>query len=167
MVAGSGIYADQPQLFAAKYRSDLPSGEKVSNRLGDWVVNGDHRDPLDAPKPAPKADAPDAEKAAFEAEKEHVRLENRARPRMDNGITLLPDLQFTIPLILIAATLWLAWRVVNYPVFADFLIATEAEINKVSWTSRRALFRDAIVVLVSLVLVTIFLFFVDLFWAGC
>ncbi len=34
--------------------------------------------------------------------------------------------------------LWLAWRVVNVPSFADFLIATEAELNKVSWTTRRA-----------------------------
>ena len=59
---------------------------------------------------------------------------------------------------------WVAWRAVNYPVFADFLIATEAEINKVSWTSRKALIRDTIVVLTTLFLMTVFLFVVDLFW---
>jgi preprotein translocase subunit SecE len=80
-------------------------------------------------------------------------------------LTLLPDLQFTIPLLLIAGSLWFAWRAVNYPTFADFLIATEAEINKVSWTSRRALVRDTIVVLTSLVLLTLFLFVVDIFWS--
>src|SRR2546430_6963945 len=37
----------------------------------------------------------------------------------------------TLPLLLAAASLWLAYRVVNYPTFADFLIATEAEMNKV------------------------------------
>jgi preprotein translocase SecE subunit len=61
-------------------------------------------------------------------------------------------------------TLWFAWRAVNYPTFADFLIATEAEINKVSWTSRKALIRDTIVVLTTLILLTFFLFVVDLFW---
>ena len=60
--------------------------------------------------------------------------------------------------------MWLAWRTVNYPTFADFLIATEAEINKVSWASRRSLVRDTIVVLTALALMTVFLFLVDLFW---
>ena len=50
--------------------------------------------------------------------------------------------------------------------FADFLIATEAEINKVSWTSRQALIRDTIVVLTTLFLLTVFLFVVDLFWSS-
>ena len=135
----------------------------VSNRLGDWVVGGTTREPLEVPKPA-KADATDAEKKAVEAEGERVRAENRARPRIDGGVTVLPDLEFTIPLLLIAATLWFAWRAVNYPVFADFLIATEAEINKVSWASRRSLIRDTIVVLTTIILLTLFLFLVDIFW---
>lgn len=80
------------------------------------------------------------------------------------GFTLLPDLAFTIPMILTALTVWFAWRAVNFPPFADFLIATEAEINKVSWSSRKSLIRDTIVVLVSLVLITLFLFVVDVFW---
>lgn len=80
------------------------------------------------------------------------------------GFTLLPDLSFTIPMVLIAAALWFSWRIVNFPVFADFLIATEAEINKVSWTPRKALIRDTLVVLSSLVLITVFLFLIDVFW---
>ena len=80
------------------------------------------------------------------------------------GITLLPDLAFTVPLVLMAASLWFAWRAVNFPPFADFLIATEAEINKVSWTPRKALIRDTMVVLTSLVLITVFLFVIDVFW---
>lgn len=122
------------------------------NRMGDWVVGGTQLEPVDVD---PKAS---------ELDKEFARMDNRARPRVEGGVTLLPDLQFTVPLLMIAATLWLAWRAVNYPTFADFLIATEAEINKVSWTTRRALIRDTIVVLVSLVLVTLFLFVVDVFW---
>ena len=34
---------------------------------------------------------------------------------------------------LLMAGLWIGYRVVNLPSFADFLIAVEAEMNKVSW----------------------------------
>ncbi len=79
-------------------------------------------------------------------------------------LTLLPSVQYTLPLLLIAVTLWLAWRVVNYPVFADFLIATEAELNKVSWATRRRLFQDTIVVLITVFLMAVFLFVMDYGW---
>jgi preprotein translocase SecE subunit len=59
---------------------------------------------------------------------------------------------------------WISWRIVNWPVFADFLIATEAEMNKVSWTTRKRLYQDTIVVLVTVVLFTLFLFVVDILW---
>jgi len=81
-----------------------------------------------------------------------------------SSITLLPSLQFTVPLLLLAGSLWLAWRVVNMPTFADFLIATEAELNKVSWTTQRKLIQDTIVVLVTVVLMGVFLFGMDLAW---
>ncbi len=80
-------------------------------------------------------------------------------------IPLLPHVGLTLPLLLTALALWLGWRVVNYPVFADFLIATEAEMNKVSWTSRKRLVQDTIVVLVTVFLLTMFLFVVDMAWA--
>jgi preprotein translocase SecE subunit len=69
-----------------------------------------------------------------------------------------------LPVLLALAALWFAWRVVNYPTFADFLIATEAEMNKVSWTTRKRLVQDTIVVLVTVALLTVFLFFVDILW---
>jgi preprotein translocase SecE subunit len=81
------------------------------------------------------------------------------------SMTLLPNLRFSVPLLLAFACFWLAYRVVNYPAFADFLIATEAELNKVSWTTRRRLIQDTIVVLVTVVLLTVFLFVVDQIWA--
>ena len=36
----------------------------------------------------------------------------------------------------LAVGVWVAFRVVNMPRFADFLIAVEAEMNKVSWPTR-------------------------------
>jgi preprotein translocase SecE subunit len=86
-------------------------------------------------------------------------------PFTDVEATILPDIQYSLPLILTAASLWLTYRVVNYPTFADFLIATEAELNKVSWTSRRRLVQDTIVVLTTVILLTIFLFLVDVVWS--
>ena len=41
--------------------------------------------------------------------------------------------------LLAVVGLWAAYRVVNLPAFADFLIAVEAEMNKVSWPRERAL----------------------------
>jgi preprotein translocase SecE subunit len=79
-------------------------------------------------------------------------------------VILLPGLQFTVPLLLLALSLWLSWRVVNLPAFADFLIATEAELNKVSWTTQRRLVQDTIVVLVTVFLMAVFLFGMDNVW---
>jgi preprotein translocase SecE subunit len=69
-----------------------------------------------------------------------------------------------MPLVLGLGLLWVAYRVVNIPVFADFLIATEAEMNKVSWTTRKRLVQDTIVVLTTVFLFTMFLFVVDIVW---
>jgi preprotein translocase SecE subunit len=49
-------------------------------------------------------------------------------------------------------------------VFADFLIATEAEVNKISWPTRKSVVQDTIVVLTTVFLLTVFLFVVDLAW---
>ena len=84
----------------------------------------------------------------------------------DPNATIAPlsDIQYSVPVILAALSLWVAWRAVNLPTFADFLIATEAEMNKVSWSSRKSLVRDTIVVLATTILMTLFLLAVDLFW---
>jgi preprotein translocase SecE subunit len=68
------------------------------------------------------------------------------------------------PLLLGAILFWFSWRLVNWPTFADFLIATEAEMNKVSWSTWPRLRQDTIVVLVTTFLLTAFLFGIDLLW---
>ena len=78
---------------------------------------------------------------------------------------ILPDLRFTLPILLAAFAIWFAYRVVNFPAFADFLIATEAELNKVSWSPWSKLKQDTVVVLVTVLLLTLFLFVVDQGWA--
>lgn len=87
-----------------------------------------------------------------------------AIPETDYRLFLLFQMEYTAPLLTFAVLGWFIWRVVNWPVFADFLIATEAEMNKVSWTTRRRLFQDTVVVLVTVILLTLFLFVVDILW---
>jgi len=60
---------------------------------------------------------------------------------------------------------WLIFRIVQYPPFVEFLIATEAEMNKVSWTSREDLTRATTVVLVTVTLMALYLFGVDWLWS--
>jgi preprotein translocase SecE subunit len=80
-------------------------------------------------------------------------------------IVLLPHVRYTVPLLLLALALWVSWRIVNLPTFSDFLIATEAEMNKVSWTTRRRLYQDTIVVLSTMLLMAGYLFLVDQVWS--
>src|SRR4029079_17751124 len=61
---------------------------------------------------------------------------------------------------------WCIFRLVQYPPFVEFLIATEAEMNKVSWTSRDDLYRATTVVLTTVVLMSVFLFGVDFLWSN-
>lgn len=93
-----------------------------------------------------------------------IREEIRNRPRVEGGFTIVEDLAFVVPVVLIVVCLWFSWRLVNLPTFADFLIATEAEMNKVTWSTRKALVRDTIVVIVGILLMTLFLFVVDVTW---
>jgi preprotein translocase SecE subunit len=79
-------------------------------------------------------------------------------------LTIIPQAQYVVPILLILLNLWIAYRLVNMPMFAEFLIATEAEMNKVSWTSRKRLGQDTVVVLVTTLLLTLFLLVVDVFW---
>ena len=60
---------------------------------------------------------------------------------------------------------WFVFRLLQYPPFVEFLIATEAEMNKVSWTSKEDLKRATSVVLVTVTLMAVYLFLVDWVWA--
>lgn len=59
-----------------------------------------------------------------------------------------PVYQYVVPLLIAAIGWWAAFRLVNIPRFADFLISVEAEMNKVSWPSRAELWRASIVVII-------------------
>ena len=70
-----------------------------------------------------------------------------------------------IPVAIAAIGSWIAFRLVNLPSFADFLIAVEAEMNKVSWPTRTELIRSSLVVIFSILFLAVILFAYDLFWS--
>jgi preprotein translocase SecE subunit len=63
----------------------------------------------------------------------------------------------------IFATLYalLAWRLMNKPGNVDFLIATDSEMKKVNWTSRRELMGSTKVVIIFMFGIALFLFVLD------
>ena len=77
-----------------------------------------------------------------------------------------PAVRFGVPLAVGLVLGWLTFRLVQFPPFVEFLIATEAEMNKVSWTSRDDLYRATTVVLSTVVLMAVFLFGVDFLWSN-
>jgi preprotein translocase subunit SecE len=78
---------------------------------------------------------------------------------------LAPEIvQYGVSGTLLLAGFWIAYRLVNVPGFADFLIAVEAEMNKVSWPTRSELYRSSIVVLITIFALAIVLFGFDFFW---
>jgi preprotein translocase subunit SecE len=73
-------------------------------------------------------------------------------------------IRYTIPGVILLLGLWIGYRLVNYPPFADFLIAVEAEMNKVSWPTWRELSRSTTVVIVLIIGLTAVLFGLDALW---
>ena len=56
---------------------------------------------------------------------------------------------------------FIAWKLLNKPSHVDFLIATDSEMKKVNWTSRRELIGSTKIVIIFMFFVAIFLFAVD------
>jgi len=72
--------------------------------------------------------------------------------------------RFAIPGAILVVGTWFSFRVVNVPRFADFLIAVEAEMNKVSWPSKAELYRSSLVVIFVLFFMMFVLSAFDAFW---
>lgn len=76
-------------------------------------------------------------------------------------VSLAMVLRYLVPAVTLGGGLWLGFRLVNYAPFADFLIAVEAEMNKVTWPSRTEMVRSAIVVIVIMFGLTAVIFMYD------
>lgn len=74
-------------------------------------------------------------------------------------------IRYVLTGLLLAAGLWIAYRLVNVPQFADFLIAVEAEMAKVSWPTRTEVYRSSVVVLLMIFSLAVVLFVFDFLWS--
>ncbi|MGB0597254.1 MAG: preprotein translocase subunit SecE [Rubripirellula sp.] len=88
-------------------------------------------------------------------------LHSTLRGSAGSGSSYLPVL---VPGLLLLSGAWFGFRVVNWPRFADFLIAVEAEMNKVTWPSKDELVRASIVVMFTIFFLAIALFSFDIIW---
>ncbi len=73
-------------------------------------------------------------------------------------------IKWAIPSILCLVGMWVSYRLVNWPRFADFLISVEAEMNKVSWPAWSELYRASLVVIFTIAFLALLLFGYDLLW---
>lgn len=69
-----------------------------------------------------------------------------------------------VPVAIAAVMSWLAFRLVNYPPFAEFLIAVQAEVTKVNWPSWGELKRATVVVVCTMLFLGVALFAYDFVW---
>jgi len=72
--------------------------------------------------------------------------------------------QVGLPLAIWLFAGWVAYRLVNVPRFADFLVSVESELEKVTWPSRQEVIQATVVVLVTMFSLGLFLFLIDLLW---
>lgn len=79
-------------------------------------------------------------------------------------ISMQPTSRYAVVAVVLAIGLWLAFRVVNMPRFADFLISVEAEMSKVSWPTRSDLVKSSAVVMVTIFGLAFVLYFYDVIW---
>ena len=78
--------------------------------------------------------------------------------------SFLPGVQMAIPTVIALAGIWFAFRIVNYPPFANFLVSVEAEMDKVSWASVEYLKRATAVVLCTMMFLGAVLWVYDFLW---
>ena len=72
--------------------------------------------------------------------------------------------KYGIPGTICLAGVWAAFRIINHSRFAEFLISTESEVEKVHWPDRAHVHRATVVVIVTMLLMGGFLFVCDMVW---
>ena len=66
---------------------------------------------------------------------------------------------------LVAYSLWAFWFI-NKPRTVDFLVATDSEMKKVNWTTRKELIGSTKIVIIFMFLIAIYLFTCDILFGG-
>lgn len=74
-------------------------------------------------------------------------------------------IQYGVPSALFVVLAFVIFRLVNSQKFADFLIATEGEMKKVSWSSKEELIGSTIVVIATVAIMAGLIYLADFSWA--
>jgi len=90
---------------------------------------------------------------AIDTKADTVRSVDRTRMGIDGSMAALALLG-----------LWFSYRIVHWYKFAEFLIAVQNEMAKVSWPKKPELINSSIVVILTMFLFTLVLFVYDLVW---
>lgn len=77
---------------------------------------------------------------------------------------LAPAVRYGVAWGLAALGLWVSFRTVNFPRFANFLVAVEGEMDKVSWSDTEYLRRATGVVIGTMLFLGAILWAYDFFW---
>lgn len=86
------------------------------------------------------------------------------RLREEYLLDMSESMRLGIPAALFVLGAWAVYRLIHWPQFADFLVAVQGELDKVNWATWEYLIRATGVVLVSMVLVSAFLWVCDIAW---
>ena len=85
------------------------------------------------------------------------------------GEVITPDVKVWIragvPAVLFLVFAWIVFKIVNTPRLADFMIATEGEMKKVSWSTKKEIATSTKVVLFTVLLLAVLLGVVDFAFA--
>ncbi len=75
-----------------------------------------------------------------------------------------PGVRWIIAGIITLGGWWIAFRLINFPAFADFLVSVEAEMVKVSWPSNAEVYSSTLVVLAMFAILGALIFAFDVIW---
>ncbi|MDR2115042.1 MAG: preprotein translocase subunit SecE [Planctomycetaceae bacterium] len=73
-------------------------------------------------------------------------------------------IRYIVAMLFILVGMWFGYRLVQLPVFADFLVSVESEMVKVSWPDKAELYSSTIVVLVMFAILSTMIYLFDLVW---
>jgi len=85
--------------------------------------------------------------------------------KLDGITSLTPTakvwVQAGVPAVLFLVLGWAIYKVLNTPKYADFMIATEGEMKKVSWSSKKEIITSTKVVIWTVLILSVLLAAVD------
>ncbi|MHC4272020.1 MAG: preprotein translocase subunit SecE [Planctomycetota bacterium] len=83
---------------------------------------------------------------------------------VDTGLNQRTELWINtmVPAVLFAILAFLIFKLINKPTIADFMIAGEGEMKKVSWSSRKEIVASTVIVIIVVILMAVLLGLADL-----